>query len=528
MLCCELLLFLEIMIFATAFKRWKYKGLKVVNCFCSLKFWYLQQHGGEVSYFFYVVNCFCSLKLWYLQQLLATGASLKSCCELLLFLEIMIFATAALEIMQYPSVLWIAFVPWNYDICNSKIFFIVNQFSLWIAFVPWNYDICNSSYPVDTLGRMLWIAFVPWNYDICNSGSTVTSACVTLWIAFVPWNYDICNSYRWVVYEYKLVVNCFCSLKLWYLQQPNIYYCIFLYVVNCFCSLKLWYLQQRQQDVCHYQWVVNCFCSLKLWYLQQQHHIFQWRTGVVNCFCSLKLWYLQQRIACQDRGVRVVNCFCSLKLWYLQQLFGFSVWWVIGCELLLFLEIMIFATAKSDGRHDHFRCELLLFLEIMIFATARNLVVADAKVLWIAFVPWNYDICNSIAVFIKVLKRVVNCFCSLKLWYLQQPDYIVTDLTPSCELLLFLEIMIFATALQEILPTGCLLWIAFVPWNYDICNSRRQHPPVGRRLWIAFVPWNYDICNSMQWRNKQLKHVVNCFCSLKLWYLQQLQLQQYL
>jgi len=144
---------------------------------------------------------------------------------------------------------------------------------------------------------------------------------VLLWIAFVPWNYDICNS----------CCNNYCSMAS---------------VVNCFCSLKLWYLQQRLDNAVVNDFVVNCFCSLKLWYLQQPPLYYYYQNLVVNCFCSLKLWYLQQHLQ-----------YWRQRLWC--------------CELLLFLEIMIFATAGCTPQK------------------------ADPS-LWIAFVPWNYDICNSI------------------------------------------------------------------------------------------------------------------------------------
>jgi len=193
----------------------------------------------------------------------------------------------------------------------------------------------------------------------------------------------------------------------------------------------------------------------------------------------------------------VVNCFCSLKLWYLQQ----QVW---------------------RGANNVGCCELLLFLEIMIFATAAALIQQATPPLWIAFVPWNYDICNSGADDIAKCVRVVNCFCSLKLWYLQQRLFWYPVFIFRCELLLFLEIMIFATALYKVVHIADSLWIAFVPWNYDICNSQ---------WWacIYFAPVVNCFCSLKLWYLQQqlfqlyrIGTVVNCFCSLILWYLQQL------
>ncbi len=269
-------------------------------------------------------------------------------CELLLFLEIMIFATASDELAFTLRPLWIAFVPWNYDICNSNFFNFTVSAPLWIAFVPWNYDICNSVIDHRLIRSQLWIAFVPWNYDICNSKDLHGADHHGLWIAFVPWNYDICNSIALSLYSSRYVVNCFCSLKLWYLQQLT--YDIMSGFIGCELLLfleimifatapsvdfhddiELWIaFVPWNYDICnsrfrHYarsRVVVNCFCSLKLWYLQQPH------------FVILVLW-------------TVVNCFCSLKLWYLQQLQRISMYRSLCCELLLFLEIMIFATARS-------------------------------------------------------------------------------------------------------------------------------------------------------------------------------------
>ncbi len=183
----------------------------------------------------------------------------------------MIFATAVATTIVVWQALWIAFVPWNYDICNSVLTTPSSTTLLWIAFVPWNYDICNSHHFIITIKTWLWIAFVPWNYDICNSTFNIDGK-----------DFD--------------VVNCFCSLKLWYLQQQDvplkrqIHRCellLFLEIMIFATAFKL--------DVAHWGWLWIAFVP--------------WNYDICNSKCG---------------GVRimwvVVNCFCSLKLWYLQQL----------------------------------------------------------------------------------------------------------------------------------------------------------------------------------------------------------------
>ncbi len=210
-----------------------------------------------------------------------------------------------------------------------------------------------------------------------------------------------------------------------------------------------------------------------------------WNYDICNSKCSI----------CNE-WADVVNCFCSLKLWYLQQPRAENLCWPYGCELLLFLEIMIFATAMILRATSQEK--------LWIAFVPWNYDICNSNIwnfqvicrLWIAFVPWNYDICNSPVVAHGCRKYVVNCFCSLKLWYLQQLRPSLFSLFSCCELLLFLEIMIFATAIEINRAFNCALWIAFVPWNYDICNS----------ITMFF---------------RRSLRVVNCFCSLKLWYLQQ-------
>ena len=140
-----------------------------------------------------------------------------------------------------------------------------------------------------------------------------------------------------------------------------------------------------------------------------------------------------------------MNCFCSLKDWYLLQ-------------------------HKLEGIINRKCCELLLFFERLIFATTVPKIGNIGNQLWIAFVLWKIDICYNAIRYIKItcvvvncfcslkdwyllqqvpfwckLIDVVNCFCSLKDWYLLQLDELVYSHYDGCELLLFFERLIFAT-----------------------------------------------------------------------------------
>jgi len=124
-----------------------------------------------------------------------------------------------------------------------------------------------------------------------------------------------------------------------------------------------------------------------------------------------------------NQNFLVVNCFCSLKFRYLSQPNLSADVTLNSCELLLFFEIQIFVTAGSPGS-------------------------GRVRALWIAFVLWNSDICHSTRRSPDHLRRVVNCFCSLKFRYLSQQSQGTTLTQGRCELLLFFEIQIFVTAMN--------------------------------------------------------------------------------
>ena len=121
--------------------------------------------------------------------------------------------------------------------------------------------------------------------------------------------------------------------------------------------------------------------------------------------------------------------------------------------------------------------------------------------MWIAFVLWKIDICYNINAGSICVTYVVNCFCSLKDWYLLQLWWWFYDSSEGCELLLFFERLIFATTANR-------------SWT------------VSASLWIAFVLWKIDICYNPSFSIAPLMPVVNCFCSLKDWYLLQHTLSQ--
>ena len=116
--------------------------------------------------------------------------------------------------------------------------------------------------------------------------------------------------------------------------------------------------------------------------------------------------------------------------------------------------------------------------------------------MWIAFVLWKIDICYNIPIWHYFCSSVVNCFCSLKDWYLLQRSPSIKVSESCCELLLFFERLIFATT-----------------------NS--SHFLCAFALWIAFVLWKIDICYNIPCMRIHSNGVVNCFCSLKDWYLLQ-------
>ena len=166
---------------------------------------------------------------------------------------------------------------------------------------------------------------------------------------------------------------------------------------------------------------------------------------------------------------RVVNCFCSLKDWYLLQPF---LWIFEGQE----------------------RCELLLFFERLIFATTATLHTLASNQLWIAFVLWKIDICYNCITIVSYIASVVNCFCSLKDWYLLQQNNRFDFDVMRCELLLFFERLIFATTdlILKKLPDSCELLLFFE--RLIFATTSQSDIILAFPLWIAFVLWKIDIC----------------------------------
>ncbi len=244
-------------------------------------------------------------------------------------------------------------------------------------------------------------------------------------------------------------------------------------------------------------------------------------------------------------------CFHSLNYWYLQQQLKISYLYSL-------------------------RCDLLSFFELLIFTTTRWVFHSICSPLWFAFILWTTDIYNNIVPIFNLTEVVVICFHSLNYWYLQQPGSTRGIGTTSCDLLSFFELLIFTTTVNALIPTGLLLWFAFILWTTDIYNNlgtsntlypsvvicfhslnywylqqqTKSHNPVTAGcdllsffelliftttrlqkylayplLWFAFILWTTDIYNNI-WSKVCLSHaVVICFHSLNYWYLQQRDLQ---
>ena len=191
----------------------------------------------------------------------------------------------------------------------------------------------------------MWIAFVLWKIDICYNNKIRIKTSSLLWIAFVLWKIDICYNFSTFTMSRMDVVNCFCSLKDWYLLQPPF-----------------------------------------------------GKPSLTHC-CELLLFF--ERLIFATNSLR-----CQMKS--------------NRCELLLFFERLIFATTYNKKTNQEMRCELLLFFERLIFATTVWEIRKINLRLWIAFVLWKIDICYNLGCKRYVSKAVVNCFCSLKDWYLLQ------------------------------------------------------------------------------------------------------------
>ena len=149
--------------------------------------------------------------------------------------------------------------------------------------------------------------------------------------------------------------------------------------------------------------------------------------------------------------------------------------------------------------------------------------IKTSSLLWIAFVLWKIDICYNFSTFTMSRMDVVNCFCSLKDWYLLQPPFGKPSLTHCCELLLFFERLIFATnSLRcQMKSNRCELLLFFE--RLIFATTVWEIRKINLRLWIAFVLWKIDICYNLGCKRYVSKAVVNCFCSSKDWYLLQLQ-----
>ena len=145
---------------------------------------------------------------------------------------------------------------------------------------------------------------------------------------------------------------------------------------------------------------------------------------VVICFHSLNYWYLQQRLVDSYLNMKVVICFHSLNYWYLQQQYNHYDYQLVSCDLLSFFELLIFTTT---------------------FKQNTGMVVG----LWFAFILWTTDIYNNLSYICFERCSVVICFHSLNYWYLQQHFRACFNLSLSCDLLSFFELLIFTTTIYR-------------------------------------------------------------------------------
>ena len=166
-----------------------------------------------------------------------------------------------------------------------------------------------------------------------------------------------------------------------------------------------------------------------------------------------------------------MNCFCSLKDWYLLQQFEKLEKSILGCELLLFFERLIFATTLDANGMYRRRLWIAFVLWKIDICYNSKILIRIEGLLWIAFVLWKIDICYNLLDNCIEVSEVVNCFCSLKDWYLLQPILTSETKGAGCELLLFFERLIFATTFLLLVLQGVQLWIAFVLWKIDICYN---------------------------------------------------------
>ncbi len=236
-LLCIVLWFAFVLWFSDIYNNWavcEYTERRVVICFRSLIFWYLQQSNQ--------LFCFS-----------------EPGCDLLSFFNFLIFTTIKHWKHRMDLQLWFAFVLWFSDIYNnshsawslnilvvicfrSLIFWYLQQ---WAVFYPYRVLSC------DLLSFFDFLIFTTILVQVCIQATscdllsffdfliftTMLSVAVAvgtlLWFAFVLWFSDIYNNAKGDATNDASVVICFRSLIFWYLQQ-----CTTLEILpNCSCDL---------------------------------------------------------------------------------------------------------------------------------------------------------------------------------------------------------------------------------------------------------------------------------------------------
>ena len=120
---CDLLSFFELLIFTTTLICWT-RGVYLL--WFAFILWTTDIYNNRKRRgqgWSKVVICFHSLNYWYLQQLTYAGYFSKTCCDLLSFFELLIFTTTQNIPIIHSYKLWFAFILWTTDIYNNWLGF---------------------------------------------------------------------------------------------------------------------------------------------------------------------------------------------------------------------------------------------------------------------------------------------------------------------------------------------------------------------------------------------------------------------
>ena len=268
-----------------------------------------------------VVFCFHSLNYWYLQQLANHFQQLVYRCDLLSFFELLIFTTTIISYLYEVVLLWFAFILWTTDIYNNSTLCFRLLHQVVICFHSLNYWYLQQLFLYRWWRRIGCDLLSFFELLIFTTTSEVKrKAGQKLWFAFILWTTDIYNNTGIKNLLKKQVVICFHSLNYWYLQQLG----IALATTSCSCDLLSFFeLLIFTTTFTSVDWTDDW-----LWFA-----FILWTTDIYN----------NQNVR-DMRCVEVVICFHSLNYWYLQQLIIALKDPPVGCDLLSFFELLIFTT----------------------------------------------------------------------------------------------------------------------------------------------------------------------------------------